>query len=80
MTRWELITNDGYLEANIECIIRSRQSVLEMRKEANKFVKKYRDELLHGDRGRKGCLNPNCKVCYPYKHLRPKTPIKQQLP
>lgn len=68
-TRWEFIQCDEYIEVPIECIVRSGRSVKQMRKELNKEFKKLRDELLHGDQGSTGCMNPKCKVCYPYKHL-----------
>jgi len=69
MERWNLITSDGYLTASIECIVVSKKPVKKTRKELNKFLIGYRNEILHGDQGN-GCSNKNCKVCYPYKHLK----------
>jgi len=75
MKRWDLITSDGYLDGSIECIVVSKKPIRKMRKEVSGFIKKYRDELLHGEQNQGGCSNPNCKVCYPYGKAKK---IKQQ--
>ena len=69
MKRWDLITSDEYPITNIECIVVSKKSILEIRKELNDFVIKYRNELLHGNQGG-GCSDKNCKVCYPYGYRK----------
>lgn len=63
MTRWELITSDGYLEASIECILNDKSKIERLLKT---FLKQYRDELLHGDQGI-GCSDDECNVCYPHR-------------
>ena len=73
MTRWELVTSDDYIIANVECIIVSKKSVIKTRQELNEFFVKLKNELLHGEQKNGGCNNPNCKICYPYDHLKPKT-------
>lgn len=73
MTRWELITNDNYIIAATECIIRSKCNVGDMRKALNRFLIQWKAELLHGEQPSGGCGDKKCKACYPYKHLIPKT-------
>jgi len=67
MKRWELVTSNEYFETYVECIVVSRKPIRIIRKELNKFIERYRDELLHGDRGTYDCGDDNCKVCYPHK-------------
>lgn len=74
MTRWEFITSDEYLKATADLSVRVGVSFKDLRKEIYEFMHKYRDELLHGEQPKGGCGNEDCKVCYPYEHLKP---IKQ---
>ena len=65
MDRWTLITSDEWVTESTECIVKSKKTVKETRKELNDFFITYRNELLHGNQGL-GCSNKKCSVCYPY--------------
>lgn len=50
MTRWELITSDEYISATVECIVVSKKSIIETRKELTEFFIDLRNELLNVER------------------------------